>query len=141
MADYFDARWTPDGIEDGWERHGLTCSLPPSWDRWNAPARWDWFLLALETLLEAVELYAGAHRSTPMELVARTAPSPLRTGPPLLHLALWWRLEDVVPWALTFNEIVLASGGRPTCDPARDRLDCPDHYDGSPCPLARPVAP
>ncbi len=23
-----------------------------------------------------------------------------------------------------------------TCDPARDRQDCPNHYDGSPCPLA-----
>lgn len=32
----------------------------------------------------------------------------------------------------TFDDV----DDRPTCDPARDRQDCPKHYDGSPCPLA-----
>ncbi len=104
--DLFDAHWTPDGLEAGWERHSLTCSLPPSWDRWNAPARWDWIRFNLETLLEAVELYAGADRSTPLELTARTVPSPLAVGPPLVHLQASWRVEDVVPWSLTIDEIV-----------------------------------
>lgn len=97
QRDLFDAHWTDDGFDDGWQCRTLTATIPGPFltGRWSAAQGADWLGHLYEALLSSIESLDGVARSTPFEVVAVSAIEQAR-GPSLIHLRVWWNDDDAV---------------------------------------------